>query len=911
MISVYYFKEELHMRTLKRTLCLVLALVMCLGFFGVASAAAFKDDAKIQYGEAVGVMSGIGAINGMGDNTFDPAGSLTRAQAAKMVAYAVLGEKVAKALPVSASSFKDVDANYNWAIPSIEYFVSKGVLNGRGDGTFDPQGKVTAYEIAKMLLCAVGYGKNKEYVGASWSLNVAIDAQKYGIFTGTKAADLNKAATREEAALYCFNGLTSAKMTTVAWNKTTEKYDDVANETTIAANVYGLGTATAATGLAKVPGNVNGQDGYYWYYKNATTPISAFITDEAVIGTSFDGTALATLTTYSTTNAKYIAALATSVTYVVDGTAYAPYSATSAYAVGALVNYNGALYSCTTAIAAPGEAWTVGHWSAVTMPAGNGIVYSFIDTDDNAKTAEKVYITTYRVDVLAAAPVVKNNTADGKDYVFVDMATDIGIVGFTTGAVKAANVEGYTGLVKGDVVLVYTMANGTYKIVKATAVTGQATSATGTALTIGGKVYKAAAAADASVTGFAAASFFKDYTFYTDANGYLVYAAPVTATASSTYLMILDSENYTKTAFDTDNNKSAVVFDDGTTGVITVTSVDTNKWADNTLTTAPTKYDIYSYVKNSDGTYALVSQTEVENTAPVAATDPNGAITKGVSAITGGTGTLGDANTKYVYRDVKTAGTYAIDKDTTGTDHLPTGSVYKTTWTSYTGFTNSVTSTSAYYIAVNDSKGYADVVFVVNYLADATATTNNGVFYLLGTTPTTVYKSAGVVDYYTLPAVVDGKVGTVKCTVNTGLNAAGTPALAAGNLCYATYADGKLTAGSVICINSTTVAGVVNDKANGTLSDGISINCFVKGTTVTAPANGLITIGSTGYNYTASTFVFVISDDMTTVTPGVASGITAGTYDNVTAVTVAATLTNPALATAAQQNTLYAIFIQL
>jgi|GEM_PF-1938274 len=231
------------MRTLKRTLCLVLAMVMVLGMFGIASATSFKDDGKVQYKEAVDVMTGIGSINGMGDGTFNPAGNVTRAQAAKMVAYAVLGADVAKTLPVTASSFKDVDSNFNWAIPSIEYLVKRGVINGRGNGTFDPNGNITAYEIAKMLLCAAGYGKNGEYTGNSWMLNVAITAQKQGVFTGSKTTDRSAAATREECALYCFNVLT--KVTMVNYDKTKDAYVDVSPAKNIGEAVYGLAIDSA------------------------------------------------------------------------------------------------------------------------------------------------------------------------------------------------------------------------------------------------------------------------------------------------------------------------------------------------------------------------------------------------------------------------------------------------------------------------------------------------------------------------------------------------------------------------------------------------------------------------------------------------------------------------------------------
>ena len=68
------------MNSLKRTLSLVLVLVMVLGLVGVAGAA-YKDEAQIQYKEAVAVMTGIDAIEGDA-GAFNPKGDLTRAAAA-------------------------------------------------------------------------------------------------------------------------------------------------------------------------------------------------------------------------------------------------------------------------------------------------------------------------------------------------------------------------------------------------------------------------------------------------------------------------------------------------------------------------------------------------------------------------------------------------------------------------------------------------------------------------------------------------------------------------------------------------------------------------------------------------------------------------------------------------------------
>ena len=270
------------MRTLNKTLCLVLALVMVFGMLGTASAANFTDDATIQYKEAVGVMTGIEAINGMGDGTFAPAGNVTRAQAAKMVAYAVLGKGMAEKLPVVASSFKDVDANFAWAIPSIEYLVGEGVINGRGDGTFDPAGDVTAYEIAKMLLCAAGYGVNDEYVGNSWAITVAIDAQKNGVFADTKATELNAAASREECALYCFNVLTDVEM--VRYGEFVKRY--VGLDTDLGWEVYGLDYDYD---------NNEGLDSKVWYLDDADDTVVYVYNLDTIAATYKAGTKVSTI----------------------------------------------------------------------------------------------------------------------------------------------------------------------------------------------------------------------------------------------------------------------------------------------------------------------------------------------------------------------------------------------------------------------------------------------------------------------------------------------------------------------------------------------------------------------------------------------------------------------------------------
>ncbi len=74
------------MRTLKKTLALVLVLAMMFSLCITASAD-FTDAEEITNELAVNTLVALGVIEGMPDGSFDPDGTLTRAQAAKIIAY--------------------------------------------------------------------------------------------------------------------------------------------------------------------------------------------------------------------------------------------------------------------------------------------------------------------------------------------------------------------------------------------------------------------------------------------------------------------------------------------------------------------------------------------------------------------------------------------------------------------------------------------------------------------------------------------------------------------------------------------------------------------------------------------------------------------------------------------------------
>ena len=212
------------MRTLKKSLALVLALVMVLGL-GVIGASAdnaldnYTDASEIgdAYYEAVGVLTGLGIIDGMTETTIEPTGTYTREQAAKIIATMVLGVKNAESLTCVEAPFDDVPAD-RWSAGYIAFCVEQGIIDGMTDTTFEPTGTLTGFQWAKMLLAAVGFGANGEFTGTSWSLNTARVAHEAGLFTGDLSGADHVNLSRQQAALYAFNTLTEIKQVSYSAN---------------------------------------------------------------------------------------------------------------------------------------------------------------------------------------------------------------------------------------------------------------------------------------------------------------------------------------------------------------------------------------------------------------------------------------------------------------------------------------------------------------------------------------------------------------------------------------------------------------------------------------------------------------------------------------------------------------------
>lgn len=99
------------------------------------------------YSNAVIWAADMGIVNGMGDGTFRPNQSITRQELTTML-YRYAGSPVSSG---SYSSFKDQTDVAAFAAEATQWAVENGILGGYADGTLRPAANVSRAEAAKML----------------------------------------------------------------------------------------------------------------------------------------------------------------------------------------------------------------------------------------------------------------------------------------------------------------------------------------------------------------------------------------------------------------------------------------------------------------------------------------------------------------------------------------------------------------------------------------------------------------------------------------------------------------------------------------------------------------------------------------------------------------------------------------
>ena len=195
---------------MKRILALFLILVFTISLAsGVqaaeVSASRFLDWDQVEQKADVAMLVDLGLFSGYDDGYFRPYNSITRAEISKVVA-----SLLTVAVPAANGiSFRDTAGS--WACDYIAYCVGQNILSGSPDGLFRPDDNVTARELAKMLLAALGRDTSR-YVGAGWADAVDADAEEAGIYDGySKPRTLY--VSREDACLLINNALQCSVIT--------------------------------------------------------------------------------------------------------------------------------------------------------------------------------------------------------------------------------------------------------------------------------------------------------------------------------------------------------------------------------------------------------------------------------------------------------------------------------------------------------------------------------------------------------------------------------------------------------------------------------------------------------------------------------------------------------------------------
>lgn len=535
------------MRNLKKLLSVVLVVAMIAGLCAVGSfsAAAAEYSEVTNYKQAAAVVSGIGIINGYEDGTMQYDKAVTREEAAKIICVALVGSDTVANLKTGTAPFADVAAN-RWSAPYISYLKAQGIVNGKTATQFDPTAEVTAVEFAKMMLCAAGYGKANEFVGASWDVNTIATANTYGVFDSTLATDLTAPATREQCMLYTFNAIT--RVPTVSYNSTFNSYytgTSVMNGSGSKVTDVNVGDATDPdykTTLAytkfKLVKTVDGIDDYgrpaaTWAIEGGKVISDAV--ESQVAAYTLNGT-VANSTIYNTLGASVAKNLNKNIwNDAGNGSLYAnAENLFEVYKNG--VKLTGGAYPVTAALA--GNSFTA---NAV---SGNGDVIEIYvdnvtaaDLNSTALPANTV-AGDYKVRVVVTSEFFGQVTAVNANQLTVKVLSSNGnaIFGYTDNkydvTVKAADVN-ISGFAKKDYVLLNISDPGTSKTNKVTKISAAKDPVVGTyngndgmsQLVVDGKgVPSSAVVAFAATTSSGNFTSDNQYNFWYDSLGNIIYA---------------------------------------------------------------------------------------------------------------------------------------------------------------------------------------------------------------------------------------------------------------------------------------------------------------------------------------------------------------------------------------------------
>ena len=211
----------------KKVLALVLAFACAFTMF---AGAAFTDEADFNVNaDTVDTLVALGVIDGYADGSFKPEGTVSRAEMAKMIYVLRTGNSDASAYNDDKSSFTDIGDH--WGRGYIKYCQSLGIISGKSVTKFDPNGKVTAQEAAKMLLVTLGYDAQKAGLeGATWASKTNALADENGLLEDVNTS-FTSACPRQYAAQLIYNAIDAPTVVFRDGAYTNTNYQDEDNKT--------------------------------------------------------------------------------------------------------------------------------------------------------------------------------------------------------------------------------------------------------------------------------------------------------------------------------------------------------------------------------------------------------------------------------------------------------------------------------------------------------------------------------------------------------------------------------------------------------------------------------------------------------------------------------------------------------
>lgn len=113
---------------------------------------AFDDDDDSVHEGSIDRLAAIGVVSGTGERSYDPDGEVTRGQLASVLVRAV-EQRLSLQLPTKGDTFTDDDGSVHE--PSLDKAALAGVVDGHGDGRFDPNGAMRRDHVASFLVRAL------------------------------------------------------------------------------------------------------------------------------------------------------------------------------------------------------------------------------------------------------------------------------------------------------------------------------------------------------------------------------------------------------------------------------------------------------------------------------------------------------------------------------------------------------------------------------------------------------------------------------------------------------------------------------------------------------------------------------------------------------------------------------------